>query len=206
MTLTWQHKQTRSAGVFGRMLAFALAALVCTLLVYLALTQRFSAIADLFADISPITIVTEPPLPVEPPQETERENPPPALRETPATSDAPPAPTFDLIATTPSDPAPPAPLYINATFLERPNGRDFERLFPRRALERGMSGNVVLDCRVAANGRLSCAIAAEDPQGWGFGEASLRAAQQFRVAPATADGQATSGGRLRVPISWRISG
>lgn len=205
MTLTWSENHPRTSAAARRLLTFTIAAGACSLLVYLAFSQRFSVIADLISDASSITVVPreEPPLapPVTPPQT----RPPEIQRQAPANVDAPPTPTFDEIAVEPADTAPPGPVYIDATFLERPNGRDFERLFPRRALERGMSGNVVLDCSVAASGYLSCAVASEDPTGWGFGAASLTAAREFRVAPATADGRPTSGGRLRVPMRWRVS-
>jgi protein TonB len=204
MTLAWTPpKEPGSFGAFGRLITFTIAAVICALLVYLALTQRFSAIAQFFEEAVTFESVLEfkePPPTPPPPQIQQR--PPEAQRPTVANIDAPPTPTFEPVIETP--PAPPAPAYIDATFLERPNGRDFERLFPRRALERAISGRVLLDCNVAANGRLSCAVASETPLGWGFGEASLRAAQQFRVAPATADGHPTSGGRIRVPMSWQI--
>jgi hypothetical protein len=205
MTVTWSpNEQPRPFGTGARIITFSIAASLCALLVYLAATQRFSAIVDMFEEAIPITSVTEPPAPppVQPPPQQPQRPPPEAQRPTPTNINAPPTPTFEPTVETP--PSPPAPTYINATFLERPSGRDFERFFPRRALERGMSGDVVLDCSVAASGRLACAIASETPQGWGFGAASLRAAEEFRVAPATADGRPTSGGRLRVPLSWQV--
>lgn len=200
-------KEARSFGALSRLISFACAAALCALLVYLALTQRFGAITQWIDDaISFETVLEyeEPPPAPPPPQIIER-SPPEAQRPTPANIDAPPTPSFDPIPDgPPAPPSPPAPAYIDATFLQRPDGADFERFYPRRALERGMSGNVVLDCTVASNGRLACAIASETPTGWGFGEASLRAAREFQVAPATADGHPTSGGRLRVPMSWRL--
>jgi protein TonB len=201
MTMAWSpQEQTRSFSARARLITFAIAAGVCALVVYLALTQRFSAISEFFEDAPVFETWFEPPAPPPAPPPQVQPRPPEAQRQTPADVDAPPTPTQQIIEDTP----PPAPAYINATFLERPNGRDFERLFPRRALERGASGSVVLDCSVAASGRLSCAVASETPAGWGFGEASLRAAQEFRVAPATADGRPTSGGRLSVPMTWRV--
>lgn len=197
MTLAWSEKEARSFGVRGRLIAFALAAFACLGLTYLAVTQRFGAIAQLFDDPSAVDVVVE----IEPP----RPPPAPPLQQQQVRIDptAPPTQTTEIFV--PADPAPPGPVYLDATFTQRPSGRDFERFYPHRALERGMSGRVVLDCSVAANGRLTCAVALEDPAGWGFGDASLRAAQEFRVAPATADGRPTSGGRLRVPMIWRVS-
>lgn len=206
MTLTWfAPSSPRTIGAVGRLLAFCLAAGVCALLALLAFTQRLSAITNFLDDVVSIESVVEfkEPPPVQPPF---RPQPPPETqRPTPADDTAVTTPDFSAPSTDAAPPSPPAPIYLNAAFVEQPNGRDFARLYPRRALERGVGGRVVLDCTVAATGRLSCAVGSEDPTGWGFGEASLRAAQQFRVAPATADGRPTSGGRLRVPMSWQLN-
>ncbi|MDX2277126.1 MAG: energy transducer TonB [Hyphomonadaceae bacterium] len=204
MTLTWSENHPRTVSAARRVLTFTLAAGACSLLAYMAFSQRFSVITALISDVSPITIVP-PEEPVTPPPTPPRAQPPEIQRQAPANIDAPPTPTFDPSSIEPVETSPPGPIYLDATFIERPNGRDFARLYPRRALERGVSGNVLLDCSVAVSGRLSCAIASEDPSGWGFGAASLTAAREFQVAPATADGQPTAGGRLRVPINWRLS-
>ena len=101
-------------------------------------------------------------------------------------------------------PAPPPPgLLSGVTWLERPTAEDFARYYPARALDSGQEGRATLDCIVGAEGRLSCTVASEDPSGWGFGEASLRVSRHFRAAPATAGGQPTEGGRVRLPIAWR---
>jgi TonB family protein len=90
------------------------------------------------------------------------------------------------------------------TWLEQPNGRDYARYYPSRAMDREQEGRVTLDCLVSADGRISCSVTSEDPPNWGFGEASLRIARHFRVAPQTADGRATTGGRIRRTIVWRL--
>lgn len=189
-----------------RLISLSIATLVCGALGYVALTGQFSVITDAFDGPAPVVGEVEQPEPkTPPPPQPRRENPPPN-QTAPTNSDAPQvAVPFDIVDAT--EPAPPAPAGIitNPTFLERPSGRDFERYFPERALQRGVSGRAVLDCLVAASGRIDCRVASEDPPGWGFGEASLRAAQHFRVAPATSDGAPTSGGRLRVPMTWRAS-
>ncbi|MBL8537860.1 MAG: energy transducer TonB [Hyphomonadaceae bacterium] len=190
--------------VSRRVLSLSAAAAVCAMLAYLAMTQNFGVVADLIDDGPIVTAEVEPPRapPVTPP--TVRPPPSPPQRATAPDPTAPPTETSSVVS---FEAQPPAQfgqsLITNPSFLERPSGRDFERYFPRRALTRGESGRVVLDCAVAADGRLSCAVASEEPLGWGFGDASLQAARHFRVAPATADGRPTSGGRLRVPMVWR---
>ena len=186
-----------------RLLSLSAAAALCVALGYLAVTQSFNVITDLIDDGAVVTAEVE--RPRTPPVAPAVERPPLTPQRT-AEPDptAPPTETPDVVSFEPPPIAQTGPsLLINASFLERPSGRDFERYFPHRAVTRGVSGRVVLDCAVAADGRLSCAVASEDPAGWGFGDASLQAARHFRVAPATADGQPTSGGRLRVPMAWR---
>lgn len=186
-----------------RLLSLSAAAALCVALGYLAVTQSFGVIEQLIDDGPVVTADFEPPR--TPPVAPSVARPPIApQRIAEPDPTARPTETTDVIAFEPQPTAQLSPsLLTNASFLERPSGRDFERYFPRRAITRGQSGRVVLDCAVAADGRLSCSIANEEPAGWGFGEASLQAARHFRVAPATADGRPTSGGRLRVPMVWR---
>jgi periplasmic protein TonB len=193
-----------------RLISMGLAALICGTLVYLALTQQFEAVTDLFNDQDAVKAEIEeeekPPPPPPPPPDRPPPPPPPEQRVPPPNSDAPPTPTPIPVAVDPP-PAPPTPSVItNPTWLERPNARDFERYYPPRALEREQEGRVSLDCVVAADGRISCTVTSEDPSGWGFGEAAIRISRSFRMAPATRDGVPTSGGRVRVPITFRLSG
>jgi protein TonB len=190
-----------------RLVSIVLAVLICSAIVYLAVTRKFSAIADLFEDQQAVKVEIEqkdkPPPPPPPPPNRPPPPPPPEQRVPPPDLSAPPTPTPIPVAIDPP-PAPPNPgIITNPTFLQRPSGQDFARYFPPRALERGQSGRVMLDCLVAADGRISCSVSSEDPPGWGFGEASIRAAREFRVAPSTVDGRPTSGGRIRVPMAWR---
>jgi periplasmic protein TonB len=84
-------------------------------------------------------------------------------------------------------------------WLQRPN--NLARYYPRRAIERGVEGFVLLDCLVATSGRLNCSVLSETPSGWQFGEAALRIAGDHRMAPAMRDGVAVEGRyRMRVPF------
>lgn len=93
----------------------------------------------------------------------------------------------------------------NPQWLERPQGSDFAELYPERALRAGRGGRVVLVCLVRANGRVQCSVETEDPPGYGFGAASLRASRLFRMSPQLADGMPSEGGRVRVPMTWRMA-
>ncbi len=191
-----------------RLLSLAIAGVICVSLVWLAVNQKFSAIADLFEDQDAVKVEIEQkekPPPPPPPPDRPPPPPPPEQRVPPPDLNAPPTPTPIPIAVDPP-PAPPTPSVItNPTWLERPNARDFARYYPERALERGQEGRVNLACIVAADGLIACTVTSEDPAGWGFGEAAIRISRHFRMAPATRDGAATSGGRVNVPIRFNVA-
>jgi protein TonB len=140
-----------------------------------------------------------------PPPPVTRTTPPPEAPPVHQTSsfdvpslDAPPAPSEFAL---PGQPPGPAEI-LNPRWLRRPS--DLERYYPRQALRREVSGDVLLDCLVRATGALDCVIVSETPAHWGFGEAALRMARDHRMAPATRDGAAVEGRyRMRVPFELR---
>lgn len=86
-------------------------------------------------------------------------------------------------------------------WLSEPSLAQVRRLNPPRAVERGQSGVVVLACRVSLEGALSCAIANEQPIGWGYGEAALAVSRIYRIAPEAA-GEATAGRKLQMVVDF----
>jgi periplasmic protein TonB len=192
-----------------RLISLALAGLICVALIYMALTNKFAAMSDLFEDSDAVKVEIEEkekPPPPPPPPDRPPPPPPPEQRVPPPDLSAPPTPTPIPVAVDPP-PAPPTPAVLTGvTWLTRPDGRDYARYYPSRAMEREQEGRVVLDCLVSGDGRISCSVISEDPPNWGFGEASLRIAREFRIAAQTGDGRPTNGGRVRVPITWRLGG
>jgi protein TonB len=193
-----------------RLISFGLAAVICSALVYIALTGKFSAVTDMFEDGDAIKVEIQekekPPPPPPPPPNTPPPPPPPEQRVPPPDMSAPPTPTPIPVAVDPP-PAPPTPSVItNPQWLERPNSRDFARYYPPRALERNQEGRVVLNCIVGADGRIGCSVESETPSGWNFGEAAIRISRSFRMSPRMENGAATEGGRVRVPITFQLSG
>lgn len=188
-----------------RISTLALSLAFWSALVLLALTYKISAI------ITPIENVA-PPLPVEfkntPPPETPPETVrPPVPPIAPLENTLPPTP-ISIPVTPPMVSAPPAPpaLITNATWIERPGAREFDRYYPVRAAEREKEGRVMLNCRVAADGRINCMIASETPEGWGFGAAAIQISRYFKMAPQTVNGEPTSGGQVTVPITFQLGG
>lgn len=87
-------------------------------------------------------------------------------------------------------------------WIARPEGVELARYYPERAQELGIGGSATVECAVSAAGSLSCDVTAEEPIGYGFGEAALRVARTFRVAPAMVDGVPSDGGRIRQTLRW----
>lgn len=148
---------------------------------------------------------TETPTPPPKPPEIMRERPPAPPLEGPVFSDVATAP-LPPIDETPAGSTwqpPIGPVEITSPrWLRRPS--DLGVYYPSRALQRGMTGEAMLDCRVLATGALSCVVASETPAGWGFGAAALRIARDHRMAPAMRDGVAIEGRyRMRVPFEVR---
>jgi periplasmic protein TonB len=188
-----------------RLLAFAVSTVVCSVLIWAAATHKISGITDMFDLSKSIQVSTEkkppPPPPPPPPPNTPPPPPPPMA---PPVMDA-PAQVTEVPVAPPSPPPPPAAQVIsNPTWVKRPNGRDFERYYPPRALEREKGGRVVLACVVSATGSIDCTVANETPEGWGFADAALKMSKLFQMSPQTVNGQPTSGGRVNVPITFQL--
>src|SRR5260370_938986 len=98
----------------------------------------------------------------------------------------------------------PSPLPPNEAtqWLRRPNGGDIARVYPRRALQEGVSGPMTIRCRIDTSGGLAdCAIIFESPPGYGFGNAALALAPLFEM-PQSAGGRPTAGPSVTVPMRF----
>jgi len=108
----------------------------------------------------------------------------------------------------PPDPTPtpaPANVIVPPRVGQWPTAAEFERAYPDRARERGRTGRAVLRCQVTIEQRATnCVVLNESPQGWGFGEAALRLANQTEVYPQLVDGQPTNDGMLDIPYVFRL--
>jgi len=86
---------------------------------------------------------------------------------------------------------------------EQPSARDLRRAYPRRALERGVAGQVLLRCTILPRGEVDCAVAEEAPSDMEFGAAALRLSSRFRMLTHLEDGQSTAGAVIEVPIEFK---
>lgn len=105
-------------------------------------------------------------------------------------------------------PAPAAgPIITNPDWAERPTGKDVSEFYPGRASQLGYAGQATLSCIVLADGHLSeCKVVGEEPEGRGFGDATLKLSTTFRMKPQTRDGQPVSGGTIRIPVRFIYPG
>ena len=80
-----------------RLISMSLAGLICIGLIYMALTNKFSAISDMFEDQEAVKVEIEqkdkPPPPPPPPPDRPPPPPPPEQRVPPPDLSAPPTPT-----------------------------------------------------------------------------------------------------------------
>jgi beta-lactamase regulating signal transducer with metallopeptidase domain len=101
-------------------------------------------------------------------------------------------------------------------WTEKPTAADIARLYPTEALRQHLSAQVVMNCRVGADGRLAeCGIAnvpawlgkdLPESVAMDFGSATLQLAKLFRMQPRAADGTDTSGGLIHIPVRWQPPG
>lgn len=90
-------------------------------------------------------------------------------------------------------------------WARKPSADQMASVIPTRAYEKGVNGAATIACAVDLEGKLQdCAIEREEPKGFGFGAAALRAARYFQMRPLMIDGKASEGGRARVPIEFNM--
>jgi TonB family protein len=90
-------------------------------------------------------------------------------------------------------------------WVSLPTPEDLNASFPKT--ENGVNQvRVVLGCTVEAGGALgACAVADETPPGQGYGAGALALASKFRLEPWGADGSATVGAKIKLPIRYELT-
>lgn len=193
---------TQSIGMRATALAASSALLGAAVIVALTFTYALPAI-DLPFDGPPVEMEIEPPAP------------PPVRPQTPITQtvtsdaealeplpDATQIADLEPVSSTSGDVGPPTVMTIERPhWLQRP--ANLQRYYPRRALDGGVQGDVVLDCLVRTSGYLACDVVSETPAGRGFADAALRIAADHRMTPATHNGVAVEG-RYRMRVPFRV--
>ena len=100
------------------------------------------------------------------------------------------------------------PTITQPVWLEKPTAADLVRHYPPEAAAKGISAMTLVTCRVREDGRFdSCAVTRSKVDGSeahdaDFGNAALRLALLFRMAPEDVNRAKTKGGIVRIPIRW----
>ncbi|NEX94535.1 TonB family protein [Caulobacter sp. 17J65-9] len=177
--------------------------------------------------IPPVVITMKPPPPVEKPIDRPPPKPPTPIHKatpqpTPPTQiapftppDTPPAvystgpeivaPSKDIdVASVETKPAvAPPPVIANPKWISKPTSDQMARWYPLGALEKEVSGRVVMKCRVTATGSVgNCAVTSEDPAGYGFGDAAIKLSKYFKMSPRTVDGAPVEGAEVSIPLRF----
>ena len=90
-------------------------------------------------------------------------------------------------------------------WLRGPNADDIARYYPDRAQRLEKEGRATISCTVSASGTLvNCAVVNEDPSDMEFGDAAMKMARLFKMAPTTTDGAPVEGAKVRIPIRFSL--
>ena len=83
-----------------------------------------------------------------------------------------------------------------------PSAADLAMVYPVSAARDGLDGHVRLDCLVTVEGQIrDCRVAAESPEGLGFGQAANLVVRQFSMRPAVRGGQPVAE-RVDIPLAF----
>ena len=96
-----------------------------------------------------------------------------------------------------------APLVFRPTWEAEPQQADYVSLYPREALAQNISGIAVLCCWARLDRSLNCQVNSEWPSGRGFGAASVRASERYRLTQASYnDLHARADTPVRISMMW----
>lgn len=117
-----------------------------------------------------------------------------------ATPDAAPAEPVLLAAATPSS------VIADPDWVRTPTVEELISAFPVAAIEKGASGEALIECQVRPGGALDgCFVLTERGGDYGFGAATVQLAQYFRMAPRSQSGEPTEGAMVRLPMVWKLN-
>jgi protein TonB len=152
-------------------------------------------------------IIEEPPPP--PPAEEERPVTE-VIAETMIETDTPPDQTLAAAGTiTAVRTADPFADYLPMHKLSTPPQFDEKLItgildYPPIARRSGIGGRVILELFIDRGGTVrQVTVLREEPEGWGFAGAAVKAFEGFRCSPALANGEAVSS-RFRYPVTFKI--
>jgi protein TonB len=110
------------------------------------------------------------------------------------------------VAATPATTPPPRVLAPKTVMWLRPSAPPrIADYYPREAMKRNVEGQAVVSCTVTERGGLTdCSVISETPPGYGFGQATIRAVAEFRMAPQTTEGVPVDGATVNITMRWQL--
>jgi TonB family protein len=110
----------------------------------------------------------------------------------------------NVTASEPSGQAP--PVITNPRVLTAPTEAQLASVYPERAARNQTPGKARISCAVSKAGELhDCRVLDEAPRGNGFGNAALKLAGWFRMAPEMIDGEPVDGGTYTTAMEFKPS-
>ncbi|HEY1752207.1 MAG TPA: hypothetical protein VGG29_13175 [Caulobacteraceae bacterium] len=87
--------------------------------------------------------------------------------------------------------------------VTQPTKAQIQAAYPVRALSDQVQGGAVIDCLVSVGGGLeACRVGAESPAGYGFGQAAVDLAGDFKMKPGELDGDPVGGRPVRISVGF----
>jgi TonB family protein len=87
--------------------------------------------------------------------------------------------------------------------VTKPTKAQIQAAYPVRALDDQVEGGAVIDCIVNEAGSLEgCRVGAENPPGYGFGQAAVDLAGDFVMKPGRFDGDPVGGRPVRISVAF----
>jgi|HubBroStandDraft_5_1064220.scaffolds.fasta_scaffold122147_2 hypothetical protein len=92
---------------------------------------------------------------------------------------------------------------VRPSIVSQPTAAQIQAAYPVRALSDQVQGAGAIDCLVTGDGKLArCQVAAEEPPGYGFGQATLDLAADFVMKPRLVDGELDPRAVVRVGVKF----
>jgi protein TonB len=102
--------------------------------------------------------------------------------------------------------APASTVIQDPDWVRTPTVEELIAVYPVAAIEKGASGEALIECRVEAQGALGdCFVLTERGGDYGFGAATVQLAQHFRMGPTSRSGAPTEGALVRLPMVWKLN-
>ena len=120
-------------------------------------------------------------------------------------SNPPPVQTANVEPSIVGSATPPQPQRAagSVVWAQRPTTRRISDLYPRSALNDGVGGRVVMECRVLGDLSVNCSVVSETPSGVGFGRAALGASSSYRARATLSDGSSAVGSTTRIAVNFQ---